>query len=186
MQQPSPSLVAETVTAMIAAAWPTTPEESQVWLRHHGIDPDTATERARRDPGRNWDRARTLGWGSADAGWGTFRGEFVGANWFLWRDSSSTEVMAAAHTLAELLTQAHGAPADSTESPEHGATWLWQLRDHVIEMYAYNGLPRPDGFPAGDACVQFHVDLRTRSEAQEEFARAHLAQRPTPLALPDQ
>lgn len=126
--EPSPSLVSETVTAMITSAWPTTQKESREWLRRHGIDPDTATERARRDPGRNWDRARTLGWGSADAGWGTFRGEFVGANWFLWRDSSSTEVMAAAQTLADL----------------------------------------------------------PRSEAQEEHARAHRSQRPTPFALPDQ
>lgn len=186
MQQPSPSLVSETVTAMIASAWPTTPEESQVWLRRHGIDPDSATERVPRGLSGNWDRARTLGWGSADSGWGTFRGEFVGANWFLWRGSSSDEVMAAAHALADLVTQTHGAPADSTESPQHGATWRWLLPDHVIDMYAYHGLPRPDGFPAGDACVQLHVDLRDRAEAQEEHALAHRSQRPTPLALPDQ
>lgn len=184
--EPSPTSVSETVTAMTVAAWPTTPEESQEWLRHHGIDPDTATERAPRRLSRNWDRARTLGWRSADSGWGTFRGEFVGANWFLWRGSSSDEVMAAAHALADLLTQAHGAPTEATESTEHGGTWLWQLPDHVIDMYAYHGLTRPDGFPAGDACVQLHVDLRERAEAQEEHARAHPAERPAPLTPPDQ
>lgn len=43
--EPSPRLVSETVRAMITAGWPTTPEESQEWLRHHGIDPDSATGR---------------------------------------------------------------------------------------------------------------------------------------------
>lgn len=184
--EPSPSLVSATLTAMITAAWPTTPEESLEWLRHHGIDPDTATERGRDELSRSWDRAQTRGWGSTDSGWVTFRGEFVGANWFLWRGSSPHEVMTAARALAELLTQAHGAPTEALDPTEHGGTWLWRLTDHVIDMYAYTGLARPDGFPAGAACVQLHVDLRDRADAQEEHARAHLPERPAAISPPDQ
>lgn len=184
---PSPADVARTLSDMMSAAWPTTGDESRQWLTRHGIDPDSATKRTSgRGVGHNWARARMDGWGTADAGWGTFRDEFVGVNWFLWRGSSSDEVMTAAHALADLLTQAQGIPTEAEESTEHGGTWLWLLADHVIIMYAYHGRPRPDGFPAGDACVQLHVDLRERAEAQEEHARAHPAERPAPLAQPDQ
>lgn len=41
-------------------------------------------------------------------------------------------------------------------------------------MYAYSGAERPDGFPAGPAVVQLHVDHRDRSEAQERLARERL------------
>ena len=174
---PTPTAVAETLLAMISAPWPTTAQESEDWLREHGIDPGTATERDPRGAGRAWDRARMADWGTADVGWGTFREEFVGVHWFLWRGASSEDVMAGAHSLVDLLTQTQGPAADASESPLHGGTWLWLLPGHVIEAYAYHGLPRPDGFPAGDACVQLHLGHRERSEAQEREARARDAQR---------
>lgn len=172
---------------MIASSWPTTEETSLSWLRRHGIDPDTATERdANRSTGRDWDRARMASWGAADAGWGTFDDEFVGVNWFLWRRGTAEDVMAAARALVGDLTKMHGAPTEVLDPTEHGGTWFWRLPEHLIDMYAYHGLPRPDGLPSGEACVQLHVDLRTRSEAREAHARTHHCTRPVPFALPEE
>lgn len=169
---PTPDTVARTLTAMITGPWPTTEPEALSWLRRHGIDPATATERDPRGPGRSWDRARTQTYGDAETGWGTYREEFVGVHWFLWLGASSEDVMAAAQVLVDLLTTTHGPAAEASESTPHGCTSLWQLPSHVIELYAYHGLPRDDGFPAGDACVQLHLDHRERSEARELEARA--------------
>lgn len=199
---PSVATVAETLSTMMSEPWPTSEDQAGRWLRRHGIDPDSGTER-RTDkgnsgngssgngssgngrsgnggPGRDWDRATMEAWGNADVGWGQFGEEFVGVNWFLWRGASPEELMTAARELAGMLTQAHGAPTESTDPTVHGGTWLWRLPGHIIDIYAHHGLPRPDGFPAGEPVLQLHLDHRERSDAREAFARAHPAPRPSP------
>lgn len=169
---PAPDAVARTLAAMTTEPWPTTEAESLAWLRRHGIDPATAVERDRRESSRAWDGARMADWGGTRAGWGTYRDEFTGIHWFLWSGASSDDVMAGAQALVDRLHQAHGPATEASESPQYGRTALWQLPGHVIDLYAYHGLPREDGFPAGDASVQLHLSHRERSEAQELEARA--------------
>ena len=115
-------------------------------------------------------------WGTAQAGWGTYREQFAEVFWFLWDGHSWDDARDAAAELAQTITDAHGEPEETTEETAgHGTSWWWRLDDHSIEMYAYNGASRPEGFPAGPSVVQLHVDRRAVAEPREAEARARSA-----------
>jgi hypothetical protein len=111
-------------------------------------------------------------WGTARAGWSSYREQFVGVFWFLWYDHGWEDARGAAADLAQAITDVHGAPEESTEETTgQGPSWWWRLNAHSIEIYAHNGAIRPEGFPAGPSVVQLHVDLRAVAEPREAEAR---------------
>lgn len=170
--RPTPSEVAKTVSHVLNATWPITLDESLQWLQAMGIQTDGARETPRDGASRSWQLAPVLAWGTTSAGWGTYRDEFCDVFWFLWEGGSSEDVTQAAHVLAESITGARGAAKEaSVASPLSGASRWWQLDQHTIEMYAYHGLPNPNGCPTGHPCVQLHISLRARAEPQEVEAQ---------------
>lgn len=111
-------------------------------------------------------------WGTARAGWSTYRGQFADVFWFLWNDHGWDDVRDAAAALAQAITDVHGAPEESTdETTGHGPSGWWRLNAHSIEIHAPNGAVRPEGFEAGPSVVQLHVDLRAVAEPREAEAR---------------
>lgn len=170
--KPSPSEVAETVTHVLDAGWPTPLDEALRWLHAMGMQTDCAEETPRDGSSRSWQMAPVLAWGTASGGWNTYRDELSDVFWFLWEGDSSEDVTQAAAALAEAVTDAHGAATEASEAtPFSGASWWWQLDQHYIEMYAYHGLPNPNGHPTGPPCVQLHISLSARAEPREAEAR---------------
>ncbi len=112
-------------------------------------------------------------WGKARAGWSVYHERFADVSWFLWDDHGWDDVRGATAELAQQITDAHGAPVETTEeAASHGPSWWWRLNSHSIEIYAHNGANRPEGFPAGPSVVQLHVDLRAVADHREAEARA--------------
>lgn len=170
--KPSPSEVAETITHLLVATWPTTLEEALHWLQAIGVQTCGAEEVPRDSSSRAWHMAPVPAWGTARGGWSTYRDEFAEVFWFLWEGDSSDDVMQAASALAGAITHAHGTATEvSAATATSGATWWWQLDQHSLEMYAYHGRPLPNGRPTGPPCVQLHVALRARAEPREAEAR---------------
>lgn len=170
--KPSPGDVASQVTAIVNSPWPRGLEDGLPWLQSMGIETGTAEETPPRGATRSWHLASMPAWGTADAGWGTYRDELADVSWFLWNGETAEDVLAAAAELAEAMTSVHGDPVEATEPALHaGPTWWWRLERHGIQMYAYDGAPNAEGYPTGPPCVQLHVDLRAVSEPQEAEAR---------------
>lgn len=168
---PQPQAVATTLANIIGTPWPTELDAAIAWLEGLGIDTQSATRTSSPGESHSWDLARMPVWGATRVGWGTHLGRLADISWFLWQDATAQEVEGAGKALAQLLTDAHGAPTETTEaSATHGASWWWQLPAHHIEMYWHTGLTHPDEHPAGPACIQLAVDLRNLSEQREADA----------------
>ena len=170
--KPSYTEVAETITHVVNATWPTTLEEALSWLQSLGIQTDGAQEASRDGSSRSWQMAPMPAWGSARSGWSTYRDEFAEVFWFLWEGNSSEEVTQEATSLAGAIMDGHGAASETAEAtPFSGASWWWQLDRHCIDMYTHHGLPNPNGHHTGAPCVQLHISLRAREEPRDAEAQ---------------
>lgn len=155
----------------VANTWREGVDDGLVWLESLGIQTGTATMTLLGDSCRMWHTARMPAWGTTEAGWSTYREQFAGVSWFIWRDETPQRVLGSAIDLAHFLSDALGPATESSEpTPLSGGTWWWQLEAHSIEMYAYTGAMSRDRRPAIPPCVQLAVDLREVSNPREAEA----------------
>lgn len=198
--KPSPAVVVDTITALVASDWPTAPAEVEPWLVAHGVRPEQVREippSPQTLPGaRHWSARAGSGWGEAQLGWVAYHEEFVGLAWFLWHTAPTPEFQGAARTLADALSAAYGPPEDTLGTPEptaptaasattaQGGPSLWRLPSHTIDLYTHLARSPQPGLPPVGQCVQLEVDLSRRADALEQAARERFTRWSPPQGPP--